>query len=44
MKETDLLVKYLKIHPEVTGVLFLGGDPMIMKTKIFRNLHQTFIE
>ena len=34
MKETDLLVKYLKIHPEVTDVLFTGGDPMIMKTKI----------
>ncbi len=36
MKETDLLVEYLKEHREVTDVLFTGGDPMIMKAKIFR--------
>jgi KamA family protein len=35
MKETDLLIKYLRLHPEVTDVLFTGGDPMIMKNKIF---------
>ena len=35
MKETELLVKYLKEHPEVTDILFTGGDPMIMKNKIF---------
>lgn len=34
MKEADLLVKYLKEHPEVTDVLFTGGDPMIMKPKV----------
>jgi len=33
MQETDLLVRYLKEHPEITDVLFTGGDPMIMKTK-----------
>jgi KamA family protein len=33
MKETELLVEYLKHHPEVTGVLFTGGDPLIMNTK-----------
>ena len=33
-KEADLLVKYLKEHPEVTDVLFTGGDPMIMKSKV----------
>jgi L-lysine 2,3-aminomutase len=26
-------VEYLRRHPEVTDVLFTGGDPMIMKTK-----------
>jgi len=35
MKETELLVKYLQQHPEVTDILFTGGDPMIMKNKIF---------
>ncbi len=31
MKESELLVEYLKQHNEVTDVLFTGGDPMIMK-------------
>ena len=35
MKETELLVKYLQQHTEVTDLLFTGGDPMIMKNKIF---------
>ena len=35
MKETEQLVQYLKEHPEISDVLFTGGDPMIMKTKIF---------
>lgn len=30
MKEADLLIKYLKIHREVTDILFTGGDPMVM--------------
>ena len=30
MQETELLVKYLRIHPKVTDVLFTGGDPMTM--------------
>lgn len=36
MKEADLMVAYLKDHPEVTDVLFTGGDPAIMKTSIFQ--------
>ena len=36
MKETDLLIKYLQEHPEVTDVLFTGGDPLIMSTKKLR--------
>ncbi|GHE34910.1 KamA family radical SAM protein [Streptosporangium violaceochromogenes] len=30
------LVGYLKEHPEVTGVLFTGGDPMIMGESVLR--------
>lgn len=33
MKETDLLVNYLKKHPEVTDVLITGGDPLVMSAK-----------
>ena len=32
-KEAELLVKYVQENPEVTDVLFTGGDPLIMKTK-----------
>ena len=35
-KESDVLVKYLKAHPEVNSVLFTGGDPMVMKTPVLR--------
>lgn len=33
-REIFQLVQYLKEHPEVTDVLFTGGDPLIMKSKI----------
>ena len=29
------LVQYVKEHPEISDILFTGGDPMIMKAKIF---------
>ncbi len=44
MKETDLLVAYLKEHREVTDVLFTGGDPMIMKTKLFRTYVEALLD
>ncbi len=51
MKETNLLAQYLLRHNEVTDVLFTGGDPLTMSTKVlesyinvllqpeFRNIH-----
>ena len=35
--EASSLVRYLKKHPEVKDVLFTGGDPMTMRTKILRH-------
>ncbi|NDV93903.1 lysine 2,3-aminomutase [Dysgonomonas sp. 521] len=32
MKEADLLLTYLRLHHEVTDILFTGGDPMVMNT------------
>ncbi|MGZ5201863.1 MAG: KamA family radical SAM protein [Telluria sp.] len=32
-RETAELVSYLEVHPDVTDVLFTGGDPMIMNTR-----------
>lgn len=34
--EADRLVRYLQAHPEVTSVLFTGGDPMVMRTAVLR--------
>lgn len=35
-READQLVAYLREHPEVNSVLFTGGDPMVMKTRVLR--------
>ncbi|MGI0102035.1 MAG: KamA family radical SAM protein [Nitrosotalea sp.] len=32
--EVEQLIQYLHEHPEVTDVLFTGGDPLIMKTRL----------
>ena len=34
--DPEALVSYLEEHPEVTDVLFTGGDPLIMSSKILR--------
>jgi len=36
MRESEQLIQYLKEHSEISDVLFTGGDPMIMKAKMFR--------
>ena len=36
MKQTNLLIEYLREHPEITDVLFTGGDPMVMKASILK--------
>lgn len=33
-KEADLMVRYMKAHPEATNLLFTGGDPMVMSAKL----------
>ena len=30
----DTVVRYLRQHPEVTSVLFTGGDPMVMRAPL----------
>ena len=43
MKETELLIKYLEQHQEVTDLLFTGGDPMIMSFKVFKSYIEPFL-
>jgi KamA family protein len=44
MRETELLVKYLQEHTEVTDVLFTGGDPMVMSSKQLRSYIQPLLD
>ncbi len=34
MNQIDYVVDYMKAHPEITDILFTGGDPMVMKASI----------
>ena len=43
-KDIEQLIGYLKEHPEVSDVLFTGGDPMVMKTKIFARYIDRILE
>lgn len=43
-KEAAHLHDYVREHSEVTDVLFTGGDPMIMKTKIFATYINALLE
>jgi KamA family protein len=44
MKESEYLVQYLREHPEVTDVLFTGGDPMIMKARLFSHYVNSLLD
>jgi len=35
-KEVEILIDYIKAHPEITDILFTGGDPMIMSSRFLR--------
>lgn len=43
-KEASLLKEYVKENTQVTDILFTGGDPMIMKAKIFSTYINPLIE
>ena len=44
MKEVDLLVKYLNSKPEVTDLLFTGGDPMVMNAGRWKAYLEPFLK
>lgn len=43
-KETETFHQYLREHQEISDVLFTGGDPMIMKTKLLRKYIEPLLE
>ncbi len=42
--EVEQLIGYLKQHREVRNVLFTGGDPMIMSTKVLRRYIEPLLD
>jgi L-lysine 2,3-aminomutase len=43
-KESATLYEYVKENPEVTDILFTGGDPMIMKANVFATYIEPFLQ
>ena len=43
-READRLVAYITRHPRITDVLITGGDPMVMKTGVFRTYIRPLLE
>lgn len=43
-REIEPIVAYLKANPQVTDVLFTGGDPMIMKTRLLERYIEPILE
>jgi KamA family protein len=43
-RESQNLTGYLREHPEVSSVLFTGGDPLIMKTSVLRRYIEPLLE
>ena len=43
-KEANLLSKYLQSHPEITDILFTGGDPMVMSAKVLERYINPILE
>ncbi len=43
-RQSDALVEYVRQHPEVRSILFTGGDPMVMKTKVLRRYIEPLLD
>jgi KamA family protein len=43
-RQAETLVGYLKQHPEVSNVLFTGGDPLIMRTAVLRRFVEPLLD
>lgn len=43
-REAETFAAYLREHPEITDVLFTGGDPMVMKTKVFERYLEPLLD
>ncbi len=44
MREGEVLKRYIETHPEVTDLLFTGGDPLIMRTRLLQAYIEPLLE
>ncbi len=44
MMESEKLIAYVREHPEVTDVLFTGGDPMVMNARLLANYIKPLVD
>ena len=42
--QSEQLLAYVQSHPEIQDVLFTGGDPMVMRTKVLKQYIKPLIE
>lgn len=42
-KEKESLYRYIKINPQITDLLFTGGDPMVMKASVIQKYVEPFL-
>jgi KamA family protein len=44
MKEIEPVIEYLKANKDISDILFTGGDPMVMKSNIFKAYIDAILE
>lgn len=44
MKQPGLMVRYLREHPQITDILFTGGDPMVMKADVLERYIRALLD
>ncbi len=44
MRDTEKAIEYIRSNPEITDILFTGGDPLVMRTRILKKYLNAFIE
>lgn len=44
MKEADIMISYLRENPKITDLLFTGGDPAVMKTRLFEGYFNALLD
>lgn len=44
MSEIEPVIEYIRQHPDISDVLFTGGDPLFMKTKVLAGYIEALLE